>query len=79
MEDGGMRWLKVKNITKEHWLARKKRRPLIRRSRLPHQNPHLTDTYYFKVFYSTAELKNLFPGVPLRCYNRETREYVDMV
>jgi hypothetical protein len=36
-----------------------------------------SSTYYFKVFYSTAELKNLFPGVPILCYNRETREYVD--
>ena len=38
-----------------------------------------SSTYYFKVFYSTAELKKLFPGVPILCYNREMREYVDMV
>ena len=38
-----------------------------------------SSTYFFKVFYSPDELKNLFPGVPILGHNRETREYVDMV
>ena len=38
-----------------------------------------SSTYYYKVFYSTAELKKLFPGVPILRYNWEMREYVAMV